>query len=64
MNRFHCYVAFVVGAVGAMATWLATDRPAESSPNEFRYAACVENLNCGNCLLGWTDNAECSSGIA
>lgn len=64
MNRLQCYLAFVLGAVGGIAGWAAMDRHAQSFTGEFHYAACVEHLNCGNCLLGWKEDVECASGWA
>lgn len=58
---WSCGVACTVAA--SVAAVVGSMRPARSA-GEFAFAACVDNLNCGNCLLGWTDDPNCSRGIA
>ncbi len=64
MNRLCCYFTIVLCGAAVMAGWHARVRQARSFTGEFRYAQCVDHLNCGNCLLGWRDDVQCVTGKA
>jgi hypothetical protein len=64
MNRTYLYVVLLLLSSAGMLTLPQLCRPARSYSGEFAYAACVDNLNCGNCLLGWLDDPQCASGMA
>lgn len=64
MKAAHLYGMTLAYALSGALVFAVVARLASCYTGEFRYASCVENLNCGNCLLGWLDDPGCVRGLA